>query len=89
MDYIGESVTSVTSVTGPDSTPHHGETVIIEWHRDDDRTFTIEEVRRWFKVATPLAKANLDRNCTLEQAQQAVREYANEHYYAVPLPPWV
>lgn len=37
--------------------PHRGETVIMEWHRDDDRTFTIEEVRRWFKIAMPLSEA--------------------------------
>lgn len=41
------------------------------------------------EVDAALAKAGLDRNCTIEQAQRAVREYASEHYYAVPLPPWV
>lgn len=41
------------------------------------------------EVDAALEKAGLDRNCTVEQAKAAVREWANEHYYAVPLPPWV
>lgn len=36
---------------------HHGEVIIAEWHNESDRTFTIEEVRRWFKVAMPLSEA--------------------------------
>lgn len=33
------------------------ETILFEWHRDGDRTFTIEAVRRWFKIAMPLSEA--------------------------------
>lgn len=36
---------------------HHGETVIAEWHNDGDRTFTIADVTRWFKIAMPLSEA--------------------------------
>jgi hypothetical protein len=37
--------------------PAHGERIIAEWHCDNDRTFTIDEVVRWFKMARPLSEA--------------------------------
>lgn len=36
---------------------HRGEVIIEEWHRQGDRTFTVEEVKRWFVVAAPLSEA--------------------------------
>lgn len=41
-------------------------------------------------VDDALKAAGLDRNCTIEQAKQAVRQYATEqHFNQQPLPPWV
>lgn len=36
---------------------HRGEVVLVEWHKQGDRTFTIDEVKRWFVVAAPLSEA--------------------------------
>jgi hypothetical protein len=41
------------------------------------------------QVDLALERAGLDRNCTLDQAKAAVREYAQQTYYNMPLPPWV
>jgi hypothetical protein len=38
-------------------TEQQGERIIAEWHNEDDRTFSIDEVKRWFKVALPLSEA--------------------------------
>lgn len=41
-------------------------------------------------VDAALEAAGLDRNCTVEQAKQAVRQYATEqHFNQQPLPPWI
>lgn len=53
MQSSGANNTSVTE-------SNHGETVIAEWHRETERTFTIDEVKRWFKIAIPLMKAAHD-----------------------------
>lgn len=39
---------------------HHGEVIIAEWHLETDRTFTIDEAKRWFKVARLLMIAAHD-----------------------------
>jgi hypothetical protein len=40
-------------------------------------------------VDAALETAGLDRNCTIAEAKEAVKQYAVEHHFIQPLPRWI